>query len=531
MDRADSVEKAETVVDQPDDAVYPTSWKLMSILFALVLSIFLVALDMTIVATAIPRITDQFKSLDDVGWYGSAFFLTVASFQSTWGKAYKYFPLKTSFLVAIAIFEVGSLICAVANSSVTLIVGRALAGAGGAGIASGCYTIIAFSAPPKKAGALTGVLGAVYSVASVIGPLLGGVFTDKLSWRWCFYINLPIGGAAVILIFFTFQTPPHAKPQQATLKEKFLQMDPAGTLILMASFICLILVLQWGGVSKAWNSSEIIGLLVGFGLILALFIVNEFYQGDRALIVPRLVKNRTITLMSLFQVFNSGVFLMLMYYLPIYFQVARGVSASQSGIRNLPYVLGVGLFTMVSGAAVSMTGHYLPAMVAGATLGTIGTGLIFTLDVNSSPGKWIGYQALAGIGLGLGIQIPIIVSQSMVHVSDISSINAIEIFFQTISGAVFVSVGQSIFSNKLIGEVHRRLPDINPQMVVATGATELRKVFDAKTLPQVIASYMGGLQDAYALGVALGAAASVVAVVAVIIDRRRITPGAIAAAG
>jgi MFS transporter, DHA2 family, glioxin efflux transporter len=129
---------------------------------------------MTIVATAIPRITDDFRSLEDVGWYGSAFFLTIASFQSTWGKAYKYFPLKIAFLIAIAIFEVGSLICAVAQNSTTLIVGRAIAGVGGAGIAAGAYTIIALAAPPGKAAAFTGILGAVYAVASVVGPLLGG---------------------------------------------------------------------------------------------------------------------------------------------------------------------------------------------------------------------------------------------------------------------------------------------------------------------------------------------------------------------
>ena len=151
---------------------------------------FLAALDMTIIATAIPSITDEFHSLGDVGWYGSAFFLTIASFQAFWGKAYKFFPLKTAYLVSIAVFELGSLICAVSQDSITLIVGRAIAGLGAAGIASGVYIIIAFSAAPEKRAVFTGILGAVYGIASVVGPLLGGVFTQYATWRWCFYVNL-----------------------------------------------------------------------------------------------------------------------------------------------------------------------------------------------------------------------------------------------------------------------------------------------------------------------------------------------------
>ena len=499
---------------------YPTGLKFFSIVVAVCLAIFLVSLDMTIVATAIPRITDEFQSLNQVGWYASAFFLTVASFQSTWGKAYKYFPLKTAFLSAIFWFEIGSLICGVAQSSTTLIVGRAIAGAGGAGIAAGAYTIIAFSAPPKQTAAYTGILGATYAVASVIGPLLGGVFTDNLSWRWCFYINLPIGGVAAAIILFFFRTPKAAKPQEAPWLEKILQMDPAGTFVFMSSMVCFLLALQWGGVKKPWSDASVIGTLVGFVVILAAFVVLEWYLDERALLVPRLLKTKTITLMSLFQFFNSGVFLLLLYYLPIYFQAVDGVSAQDSGIRNLPFVLGIGLLTVVSGGIITATGRYLEMLVIGGILGTVGAGLVYTLDIGSRHPEWIGYQAMVGIGEGLSIQIPIIVAQASADPKDVSSVTAMMVFFQTIAGAVFVSVAQSLFANKLLEAVPKFAPGVSPAQVVATGATELRSTFSPEQLVGIVQSYMAGLKDAYILSIACGGVAVSLAVAIVIFDRK-----------
>ncbi|KAI9706192.1 MAG: hypothetical protein M1820_004953 [Bogoriella megaspora] len=513
-------EAAAAANEQKDEDLYVSGFRLFTTVLALILSMFLASLDMTILATAIPKITDQFHSLNDVGWYGSVFFLTIASSQPAWGKAYKYFDLKTVFLGTITVFEVGSLICAgkndhllICQNSKTLIVGRAITGLGAAGVLAGCFTIIAFSVTPIKRPLYTAILGTTYGLSSVVGPLIGGAFTDNVSWRWCFYINLPIGGLSAFIILFTFRTPPASKipaDHNQRLLYKIAQMDLPGTGLIIAAVICYILAMQWGGITKSWANSTVIGTLIGFGLITIAFIVYEYTVAHKvALLVPPILKRRYVWVAGAFNFFLAGSFFVLLYYLPIYFQAILGTSATASGVRNLGLIIAVMLFEIGVGAGMSKLGYASPFITIGAAITTVGMGMFYAFfDVDAGSNVWIGYQVLVGIGTGLCFQSPVMNAEALAPDVDLAPTTSVLLFFQSMGGAIFVSASQTAFENELIKRLIQRGTGISGQEVTAIGATGLRQAFtDPEVLEQVRLSYNDGLRVVWALCVALAGVA------------------------
>lgn len=491
-----------------DEITYPSSFKLVIIVISLCVSIFLMALDNTIIATAIPRITDYFGALNDVGWYGSAYLLTTCSFQLLFGKLYTYFSIKWVYLTAIFIFEVGSVVCGAAPTSTALIIGRAVAGVGSAGIFSGALVIIAYSVPLVKRPIYTGLIGGMYGLASVVGPLLGGVFTDHISWRWCFYINLPLGAITIVGIAIFFDSPPRREQASIGLKERLKQFDPLGTALFLPAIVVLLLALQWGGSKYPWSDGKIIALLVIFALLAIAFAGVQYWQQENATTPPRVLGQRSVLAGAWFSACLGASFFVLIYYVPIWFQAIKNTTATESGIRNLPMILALVIFSIVSGILVTVLGLYAPWMIASSIIMAIGVGLLSTWEVDTGPAKWIGYQIIYGIGVGIGMQQSLIAVQTVLPLRDIPIGTSIINFALTLGGALFISVAQNVFTNRLIANLATAAPNIPSQIVLKTGATELKDAvlkIDAVSLDGVQIAYNNALMSAFYVSVAMAA--------------------------
>ncbi|KAH0833590.1 putative HC-toxin efflux carrier TOXA [Fonsecaea pedrosoi] len=430
----------------------------------------------------------------------------MSAFQLFIGRIYTFYNPKTVYIACIAIFELGSLVCGTAPNSTALIIGRAIAGIGSAGIFSGAITMIVYLVPLDKRPAWSGIFGAVFAVASVAGPLLGGVFTDKISWRWCFYINLPIGGAMMVVLFFVLQLPEGAtKRTKIPLKEQLQKLDPLGTAVFIPSIVCLLLALQWGGTTYAWSNARIIVLLILSGILFSIFVYLQHVFQENATIPPRIIKTRSVAAGVLYAFFSGSGMMTTVYFLPIWFQAIKGASAVHSGIMNLPAVLGITCSSMLAGFATRKIGYFTQWMYLSCILTSVGGGLISTFTTTTPHPQWIGYQAIWGLGLGLGMQQPSVAAQVALARKDVATGASMMFFAQTLGGSIFVSVANNIFDNTLASDLEK-IPGVNADVVTHVGATDLRGIVPPPLLHSVLVAYNDALRTAFYVGVAASAA-------------------------
>ncbi|KIM25825.1 hypothetical protein M408DRAFT_73890 [Serendipita vermifera MAFF 305830] len=438
---------------------------------AFLMSVLLVALDNTIVSTALPRLASEFNALNELTWIVSAYLLTQAGFILIYGQLLTILPTKWVYLATIFIFEVGSLICGVAPSMNVLILGRAIAGVGASGIFTSILTVVSYATRLEQRPLLFGSFGAVFSFASVVGPLLGGAFTEKVTWRWCFYINLPLGGVSIAAIFFLLPSRPvtaNALYDGKTMGQKFLALDFVGGFLSLAMIISLLLPLQWAGNSREWNDPVVIGLLAAFGALVIIFILWEWYMGDYAIVPLYFFKNRTLTgaVIEIFFIFFA--FLLAAIYLAFLYQ-ARGRSAVESGIDIIPFSIATVVGTGLSGGIIRATGHYKPFLIFAPWFGAIAGGLLYTVDTNTSNAKLIGYQIILGFGCGASFQNTLIAIQAEYAPQPelIPQASALTTFGQLVGGTLGISVGGTIFANQLNSSLGPYKDVLGPELVQA----------------------------------------------------------------
>ncbi|KAK0506868.1 hypothetical protein JMJ35_010722 [Cladonia borealis] len=464
--------KGEDSIDNEDSRGYPSGARLLIVTVGMMAVILMVALDNYILATAIPRITTQFKSLGDVGWYASSYFLTQMALQPAFGHLYTDYSVKAVYIVAIVIFKIGSMVYATADSSETLIVGRLIAGGGGAGLYVGTLALVGYTVPIRKRPVYISIVTSMFGIASVAGPLLGGLFTDtpKLTGRFCFWINLPIGFVAFLFISILYQEGGQIRKKKPAFTKGIAKCDLISVCLLISAFICLLLALQWADITYAWSDSHVYGCLLGFGLLLGAFIFVQIWKTDNTIIPFSLLSQRTVAASSSFLLFISMAVL--------------GVSACESGFRNLPFLITLLFSPMASGVIISWSGFYVPFMWLGAALATIGSGLLFTLKTDSSRGAVAGYQFIVGFGLGMCNQIPFNAVQYILPPSQMVMGSAIVSFSNSLGPIFGTSIGQAIFASLYVRRL-KLLPGVDGAAVVRAGTTNLAAMVPEATLPAV----------------------------------------------
>jgi hypothetical protein len=297
----------------------------------------------------------------------------------------------------------------------------------------------------------------------------------------------------------------------ASIREKLFQMDFTGSLLATGSMICFITAMHWGGVTKPWSSAAVIGCLVASAGLAGLFIANERLMGNRAMVQGRLLRNYTFVANLVYVFFLAGLYFPLLYSLPIQFQSIDNVSASQSGVRLIPLILGISIFTMISNGLLSMyRNKHLPLTMLGAVVGTIGVGLIYSIDETASTRQWIGYEIVTAIGVGLALQLPMIANQALVVTDDIPEATALTLFFENMGTTVFNAATEAAFTSSVVSS----LKGVDSAAVIAAGASsQLRQLFSGQELQDVLSSYLDGCRVSHALSLSCGGVATVVSLV------------------
>ncbi|PSS25083.1 hypothetical protein M430DRAFT_96323 [Amorphotheca resinae ATCC 22711] len=494
---------------QDDGVEYLTGLKLAVVVASVALSCFLMLLDNLIVSTAIPRITDRFHSLPDIGWYASAYMFGSAAPQLLTGKIYTHFNTKWTYLTFFSIFELGSLLCGAAASSSMFIVGRAVAGFGAAGIIIGALTIISSCVAKERRPALLGMTMGFNQLGLVAGPLIGGAITSYSNWRWCFYINLPVGAvAAVAIILLRIPQQTVKPPAMTVLRQLHHKLDLIGFVLFAPAVLQLLLALQYGGNQFLWNSSRVIGLFCGSAATFVVWFLWNWRKGNGALLPPAMVGRTAVWTSGVYQGLLMSANYGGIYFLPVYFQAINNAGPMLSGVYLLPTILPQLVTAASSGFIISKIGYVMPLAFFCTVLLSTASGLYSLLQPGSSTGEWVGFQIIGGIGSGAGLQVAVNAIQAVTTGAELSSGMAFMVFGQSLTPAIALSLYNVIFEATLKKQLAQRAPDVNAQAIINAGATGYRSLVQPSDLNAVLKAYADSIDHVFYLVAALAALAA-----------------------